>query len=73
MKESIAKYLPADTKVYGGEGGYFVWVVTLMPMHTKLLLNWLNMALFLLVVKTLKYLGTQEAGDNTVSDYPLVT
>lgn len=28
LKESIAKYLPADTKVYGGEGGYFVWVVT---------------------------------------------
>ncbi|RCK57431.1 hypothetical protein Cantr_07008 [Candida viswanathii] len=28
LKESIAKYLPKDTKVYGGEGGYFVWVVT---------------------------------------------
>ena len=28
LKESIGKYLPADTKVYGGEGGYFLWVVT---------------------------------------------
>lgn len=28
LKESIAKYLPQDTQVYGGDGGYFVWVVT---------------------------------------------
>lgn len=28
LKESIAKYLPDDTEVYGGDGGYFVWVVT---------------------------------------------
>lgn len=26
VKESIAKYLPSSTKLYGGDGGYFFWV-----------------------------------------------
>ncbi|EMG45798.1 hypothetical protein SBY92_003416 [Candida maltosa Xu316] len=31
LQQSIVKYLPKDTKVYGGDGGYFVWVTT--PSH----------------------------------------
>lgn len=27
MRESLKKYLPESTKFYGGEGGYFYWVV----------------------------------------------
>ncbi|KAI5956763.1 YEY2 [Candida jiufengensis] len=26
LKESVKKYLPKGTKVYGGDGGYFLWV-----------------------------------------------
>jgi len=26
LKQSIQKYLPSGTKVYGGDGGYFLWV-----------------------------------------------
>lgn len=31
LKESIEKYLPAGTEVYGGNGGYFLWVK--LPQH----------------------------------------
>jgi DNA-binding transcriptional MocR family regulator len=37
MIRSIKKYLPACTNVYGGEGGYFLWVTINADIdHTKI-------------------------------------
>lgn len=37
LKYSIKKYLPSSTKVYGGDGGYFVWVrIETNIDHTKI-------------------------------------
>ena len=36
LEQAVAKYLPKGTKVYGGKGGYFLWVVTPDSLDARL-------------------------------------